>query len=90
MKRNFHTSICVNQETGELMAVYFQVRKGKAVEVREFADGAAFANYARNGELLGIELLAPCRLSVLDRITPDRQERRFIRDSIPKKMALAV
>lgn len=89
MKRSFHANLCINQETGDLMAVYLQVRKGKATEVKEFADGAAFANYARNGELLGVELLGPCKLSVLDRITVDRIERRFIRESIPKKMALA-
>ncbi|MCC6494473.1 MAG: hypothetical protein IT424_15795 [Pirellulales bacterium] len=87
MKRSFHTSLSINQNTGELMAVYFQVRKGKAADVKEFANGAAFGNYSRNGELLGVELLGPCKLSVLDRITPDRTERNFIRQSIPKKMA---
>ena len=88
MKRIFRTTLSVNQETGDVLAVYFQVREGKAAEVKEFAGGAAFANYARNGKLLGVELLAPCKLSVLDRIAIDKDERRFIRQSMPKRMEL--
>jgi hypothetical protein len=89
MKPNFKIGVSTNERTGEIMAVYFQVRKGHAAEVREFADGAAFANYARNGELLGVELLAPCRLSILDKIAADRKVKQFIRRGIPRHMELA-
>lgn len=89
MKPSFRISVGTNERTGEIMAVYFQVRKGHAAEVREFADGAAFANYSRKGELLGVEILAPCRLSVLDKIAGDRNVKQFIRRGIPRQMELA-
>ena len=89
MKPSFAISICTNEKTGDIMAVYFQVGKGKAAEVKEFCGGAAFANYTRKGELLGVELLAPCRLSVLNRFTADNSVKRFIRRAIPRQMELA-
>jgi hypothetical protein len=88
-KPSFSINILTNEQTGDLMAVYFQIRKGKAAEVREFAEGAAFANYAKNGELLGIELLGPCRLAVLDKIAKESHVKRFIRKGIPRQMELA-
>ena len=84
-----------DQETGVLLAVYFQIRKGHAARVLELANGAAFANYDRKGRLLGIEMLAPCEIQVLDQIA--RKEpaefknriKKFLRESMPKKMARA-
>ncbi|MGH7135903.1 MAG: hypothetical protein ACREHD_09195 [Pirellulales bacterium] len=49
----------------------------------------AFANYNRKGELLGIELLGPCRLSVLDRVAKSKPVRDFVRRVTPREMALA-
>lgn len=90
MKPSFAISVCTNEKTGDIMAVYFQVREGKATEVREHCEGAAFANYNRKGELIGVELLAPCKMSVLTRISKDANVKRFIREGIPRKMELVV
>jgi hypothetical protein len=57
--------------------------------VHEHCNGAAFANYSDKGELLGVELLAPCKPSVLMRITADPNVKKFIRGGIPRQMALA-
>ena len=89
MKPSFAISVCTNNKTGEIMAVYFQISEGKATSVKEHCQGAAFANYNRNGKLLGIELLAPCKTSVLTRISPDVNVKRFIRGGIPRQMELA-
>ena len=87
MQYLFKVSVETNNHTGEILAVYFQVRKGKAVEVQEFENGNAFANYGRKGELLGIELLAPCKLKVLDQIMKtEPQPRMFVRNAMPRKM----
>lgn len=91
----FKLSTEVDKRTGELLAVYVQVRQGKSVAVSEVAEGAAFADYDRKGRLLGIELLAPCEVKVLDRLasneSPVVQNRvkKFFRDNMPRKMVLA-
>ncbi len=86
----FRVKVEVEKKTGQLLAVYFQIRKGRASKVKEFADGNAFANYSVTGELLGIELLGPCEVSVLDRIAPQEPKvRDFVRRSIPRELAIA-
>jgi uncharacterized protein YuzE len=75
-----------DDQTGEILAVYLQIRKGKSQRVKEYANGTAFADYSRNGDLLGIELLAPCEVKVLTRIATDEPAKRFIKNSTPRGM----
>jgi hypothetical protein len=89
MKLSFGILVVTNKQTGKIMSVYLQVREGKAVEVHEVCEGAAFANYNRKGELLGIELLAPCHIGVLAKVSRDANVKRFIRNGIPRQMELA-
>lgn len=88
MKNEFSFEITVetNHQTGEIMAVYWRVRKGKSLTVKEFADGVAFADYGRDGKLLGIELLAPCSIKVLDKIAGQKPTKAFVKNSIPRAM----
>ena len=80
----------VDEQTGKVVAVYFYIRPGKAAETREYADSRALADYDRQGNLLGIELLGPCEVAILDKIS--RKEpapvKHFLRGSIPREMAL--
>ena len=85
-KFNFGMTVETNQQTGAIMAVYWRVRKGKSQTIREFADGAAFADYGRDGKLLGIELLAPCSIKVLDKIAGQQLTKAFRKNSIPRAM----
>ncbi len=95
MKNEFDLSVETDNNTGRVLAVYFQIRKGKASTVREFAGGRAFANYSRDGLLLGIELLAPCTIRVLDNIASKEPKavrektRRFLRSHVPREMVEA-
>src|SRR5437879_5719201 len=41
-KLDFAVSIQVERATGDVLAAYLQIRRGKAAAVREFADGNAF------------------------------------------------
>jgi uncharacterized protein YuzE len=84
-------AIQVNESTGTVVAVYFHVRQGKAAQTKEFAGGRAFADYDRSGNLLGVEMLAPCKIAVLDQISRQEPEsvRNFLRNSVPREMALA-
>lgn len=85
-----------DNRTGEILAVYFQIRRGKAATVNELQDGVAYANYDRKGRLLGIELLEPCEVQCLTRIAekePAKFQNRvknFFKSSIPRKMMLSV
>ena len=84
----------IDKRTGEILAVYFQIRRGKAVDVREIVDGTAYANYDSKGRLLGVELLGPCEVTALMQLTkkePEKYKNRiksFLKDSMPRKMAL--
>jgi len=93
MKRKIYlrTEIEVDDETGKPVAFYFYIRPGKAAETREYAHGKALADYDRQGNLLGIELLGPCEITVLDKISQREPTpvKNFLRSSIPREMALS-
>ena len=59
-KFSFRVNIETGDQTGKVLAVYFQIRTGKTKVTKEYADGSVFADDDKNGELLGIEMLAPC------------------------------
>jgi len=88
-------SITTHEATGDVLSVYFQIRRGKSCETREFADGAAFADYDKNGYLLGIELLAPCSIAVVDQLAANepvanrRRVKRFMRSVGPREFLAA-
>lgn len=87
---NFQISVETDNQTGEVLAVYFSIRKGRSAEVREFCNGKAFADYDSKGTLLGIELLAPCKLSLLDKIEGSGPEvRKFVKRVAPREMVTA-
>jgi len=79
-----------NKESGKTSAVYFLIRAGKSARVREFAGGNVFADYDRNGRLLGIELIGPCEINILERIARKEPQpvRRFVQQ-IPRDFELA-
>ena len=56
------------EDTGDITAVYFKFRDGKVAETVEFNDGIVFADYDRNGYVLGVELLGPCTVAVMDKV----------------------
>jgi hypothetical protein len=87
---SFRMTVDVDKEDGHIIAVFFRVREGKSAQAREFANGSAFAHYNSRGELLGIELLGPCNITVLDKITArEPAVRKFIHSAIPREMAVA-
>lgn len=91
MSRNFRFDVEIDTDTGDILAAYFQVRTGKVHTVKEHAGGAVLANYNRKGELLGIEVIAPCRVSILDRIgrQDSQATRKFFRNALPRELVEA-
>jgi uncharacterized protein YuzE len=78
-------------EKGEPVAAYLRVREGKVAQTKEVTEGVAFADYAADGCLLGIELLAPCCVEVLERLSEKEPEpvRRFLREGTRRPLVLA-
>ena len=95
MMMEFGVSISTEDATGDVLAVYFQIRSGRVHETREFAEGAALADYNKHGELIGIELLSPCRVSIVDTLAANepieirRKTKQFMRQAGPRQMIAA-
>lgn len=89
---NFCVSVETDNATGEVLTAYFQIRKGKVHSTHEFADGAAYADYNRKGELLGVEVLSTCKISVVDQLAANEsadvraRTKRFIRQNGPRHL----
>ncbi|MBY0526371.1 MAG: DUF2283 domain-containing protein [Gemmataceae bacterium] len=83
--------ISVDEATGKVRAAYLRIRHGVVRDTREVADGRAFADYDESGCLLGIELLAPCEIEILDSISQEEPEpvRCFLRGSPPRELVLS-
>jgi hypothetical protein len=60
--------VSFSDATGEPVAAYLRIRDGQVATTKEVAEGTAFADYAADGLLLGIELLASCSLEVMNRL----------------------
>jgi len=84
----FKVNVSINDETGELRASYLRIRDGFAAETKEVVPGKAFADYSEEGELLGIEFLAPCDVKMLDPITEKEpaKVKRFFRSAVPHEL----
>jgi hypothetical protein len=87
----FRMEVSFNETTGDPVAAYLRVREGKVAETKEISEGVAFADYGADGFLLGIELLAPCQIAVLDTVSEKEPEsvRRFLRRGVRKEMIFA-
>lgn len=81
-------SVSVDEKTGHVRAAYVRVRAGEVSETREVAEGRAFADYDASGLLLGIELLAPCEVAVLNNLVAMEPEpiRQFLRGGPPRAL----
>jgi uncharacterized protein YuzE len=95
MKMHFQVTVTTDDATGDVLAVYFHIREGRVRETREFAKGNAFADYDIKGRLLGIELLGPCSVAVVDQMAKEepaelrKKTKKFMRQSGPPAMIAA-
>ena len=90
-KRAFAVETSVNNDTGDLLAVYLRVRDGEFAETREVVGGVVNADYDSHGCLLGVELLGACDLTVLEGVTTNEPEavRHFLRAVAPRGLVPA-
>jgi len=83
---SFRVTIETENATGAVLAAYFQVREGKSARVREYAGGSVFADYDKQGRLIGIEMLGPCSPQVIDEIAQQERTKKFVRNNAPRDM----
>ena len=55
-------SIERDNEDGEILAIYVSIREGDVHRTVEVVEGECYADEDAQGEVLGVELLAPSRL----------------------------
>ena len=48
---------------GEIEAIYFQLRAAKVARTDEVIDGALLADYDRQGQLVGFEIISPVKIA---------------------------
>jgi hypothetical protein len=67
-----------------------RIREGDVASTKEVKDGYAYADYDVEGLLLGIELLGPCEVEVLDTIVENEPEpvKRFLRGGAPRELVV--
>lgn len=87
----FRLDVSVDDKTGKPQAAYLQVRQVDVAQTREVVPGCAFADYAADGQLVGIEFLAPCSVAILDQITVNEPEsvKQFFRSTPPRELLVA-
>ena len=90
-KPAFRVETSVDDDTGGVVAVYLRVRDGEVAETKEVEDGIVYADYDSQGSLLGIELLGPCDVTVLESVTANEPEpvKRFLRGGAPRGLVPA-
>lgn len=82
----FSVSVEAETGTGRLLSAYLRVREGRSVAVREYADGNVFADFDKDGNLLGIEVLGPCDAKTIERIAKRAAVKNFVRSAMPAGM----
>ena len=77
------------RDDGTIEAVYIHVREGKVATTREIEGDTLLADYDADGNVLGIEILAPVRLANVEDLVEQRQRRsfgRFVRSTVPSEL----
>jgi uncharacterized protein YuzE len=90
-KPRFKVSVSTDEDSGKLLAVYIRIREGDVEETLEVDEDRAFADYDAAGQLLGVELLAPCKVQILDNLAEKEpaEVREFLHSCPPRSMVLA-
>ena len=77
------------RDDGTIEAAYVRLSRAKVAKTTEVVEDILMADYSASGALVGIEVLAPVKLSQLTRLVdaPKRASlRRFLRNSAPGEL----
>ena len=87
----FCLNVSFNETTGQPVAAYLHIRDVTPAVTKEVKEGVAFVGCDVQGVLLGIELLGPCSINILDSVlsTEPGPVRRFIQGGTPRELVCA-
>jgi uncharacterized protein YuzE len=88
LKPAFEVAIS-GRDDGTLEALYISVSSAKVSETREIKRNVVMADYDATGALIGIEILAPVKLSELARLVQEpvrKNFRKFVRSATPDEL----
>ena len=77
---------------GTLEALYIRMLTDKVAYTEEVVEDILLADYNKKGELVGIEVLAPVRISKMTKLVDKPQKtsfRKFVKQSAPEELVLA-
>lgn len=80
------------RDDGTLEAVYITLRDGKAHKTKEVVQDIVLADYDSRGRLIGIEILAPVKISKLTPLVEQKRRkpfRDFVTKQAPRDLVLA-
>lgn len=84
---NYQIAAEINPETGELKAVYFNIRQGDwSINTKVLVENKLIVDYNRKDEVTGVEILGP--------VTPEElgllptEARKFVFSAIPRSWLL--
>ena len=90
MKHSFGLGVDADSRTGDTLAVYCKVRNGRSAQTKEFADGSVSVDYNVDGDLFGIEMLGPCSIEILERMTvKDAETHQSVTSKVPREVIVA-
>lgn len=79
------------RDDGTLEAVYIRLMSNKVAKTREIQEDVLLADYDRNGNLVGLEILAPVKFSDLASLVDKPRKtpfKRFVTESAPSAMVV--
>ena len=89
---NFEISIS-GRDDGTIEAMYIQIFNGEVHHTKEILEDTLLADYADDGRIVGIEVLAPVRISDIKALVLDHElnERfaEFVERATPRDLVVA-
>ena len=87
-KNNIQLEVSMSaRDDGTIEAVYIRLRDGKVARTREIIEDILNADEGESGELLGFEILAPVKISDLQRHLKSPRHRipfaKFVEEAVP-------
>ena len=90
MPRAFGYEMSVSgRDDGTLEALYIRFGGGKVKRTEEIIEGVLLVDYGAKKQIVGIEVLAPVRLSQLTRLVDEQHRpsfRKFVRRGAPEEL----
>lgn len=77
---------------GTVEAVYILLKDDRAARTEEIIEDILLADYNRRGELVGIEILAPVKITKITRLVDEPRRkylRRFVQARAPHELVVA-